>query len=133
MGWEQFTEVFLKRFVPYNLQDQSRDEFDRLEQGSLSVSKYEARFHELSCYAISSIPIEFERIFKLIMGFASYLQEITTSFVLSGGTFQSIIDHARMIESILHFRQGSCAKKFHLQGQFNGHSSKGKDYSGQGL
>ncbi|WMV46730.1 hypothetical protein MTR67_040115 [Solanum verrucosum] len=63
MGWEQFTEVFLKRFVPYNLQDQSRDEFDRLEQGSLSVSKYEARFHELSRYAMSSIPIEFERIF----------------------------------------------------------------------
>ncbi|KAG5586511.1 hypothetical protein H5410_046945 [Solanum commersonii] len=97
------------------------------------VSKYEAHFHELSRYAMSSIPTEFERICKLIMGFASYLQEITVSFVLSSGTFQSIIDHARMIESILHARQGSCAKKFHLQGQFSSHSSKGKDYSGQGL
>ncbi|XP_055830852.1 uncharacterized protein LOC129899876 [Solanum dulcamara] len=61
-----------------------RDEFDRLEQGSLSVSEYETRFHELSHYAISSIPTKFERIHKLVKGFTGYLQEATSSLVLSG-------------------------------------------------
>ena len=73
MGWVQFTEIFLERFVPYTLRDQRRDEFDRLEQGSMAVSEYEARFHELSRYAMSSISSKFEQIRKLVKGFASYL------------------------------------------------------------
>ncbi|KAG5599933.1 hypothetical protein H5410_031303, partial [Solanum commersonii] len=58
----------------------------------------------------------FDRIRKLVKGFASYLQEETTSLVLSGGIVQSIIDHARMIESIWHARQGNCTKRFLRQG-----------------
>lgn len=37
------------------------------------VSEYEAHFHELSRYSMSSIPTEFERIHKLMKGFSGYL------------------------------------------------------------
>lgn len=53
---------------------------------------------------MSSIPTEFEQIHKLLKGFMSYLEEATSSLVLSGGLFQSIIDHAKMIECIRHVR-----------------------------
>ncbi|KAH0715073.1 hypothetical protein KY284_007978 [Solanum tuberosum] len=60
MGWGAATEVFLERFVPYNLRDQRRDKFNTLESGSLSVSEYVGCFHEFSRYFMSSIPTEFD-------------------------------------------------------------------------
>ncbi|WMV50977.1 hypothetical protein MTR67_044362 [Solanum verrucosum] len=129
--FNMFTEAFLERFVTNNLRNQCRDELDRLDKGSLSISEYEAHFHDLTHFAMLSIPTEFERVCKLVKGFACYLQEATSSLVLSGGTFQSIIDHARMIENFRHARQGSSAKTFCRQGQLSGHLSISRDYSGQ--
>ncbi|KAK4706800.1 hypothetical protein R3W88_033650 [Solanum pinnatisectum] len=60
MGWVEFTEVFLKRFVQYSLREQCMDEFNRLEKVSLLVYEYEAHFHELSCYAMLDIPTELD-------------------------------------------------------------------------
>ncbi|KAG5581553.1 hypothetical protein H5410_052180 [Solanum commersonii] len=62
LGWEQFTKC--------------RDEFDRLDQGSLSFSKYATHFYELSHYAISSIPTEFERICQLVKGVFNMLDRV---------------------------------------------------------
>ena len=69
-------------------------------QGSRSVSECEAIFHELSRYAITSIPSEFERIRWFVKGLNGYLQEATALLVLSSGSFQSMVDHARTIEGI---------------------------------
>lgn len=38
------------------------DEFDHLEQGFMTVSKYEAHFYALSKYSYVSISIKFEQI-----------------------------------------------------------------------
>ncbi|KAG5605980.1 hypothetical protein H5410_027472 [Solanum commersonii] len=47
-----------------------------------------------------------------LMGWELFTKD-TSSIMLSSGTFQSIINHSRMIESIRHARQGSGTKKFH--------------------
>lgn len=73
--------------MPYSLYDQCKDEFDRLDQGSLYFSKYVTHFYELSHYVISSIPTKFEQISQLVNGFTNYIQEATISLVLSSGTF----------------------------------------------
>ena len=52
----------------------------------------------------------------LVRGFASYLQEATTSLVLSGGMFHTEIYHVRMIKITLHARQGKYTKTFLHQG-----------------
>lgn len=70
----------------------------------MAVSDYEARFYTLSKYTLSSIPTKFERIRQFSKGLARYIQEATTSLILIGGTFQSIVDHGRMIERIKHQR-----------------------------
>lgn len=86
--------------MPYSLRDNRHDEVDWLQQGSISVSNYEARFHELFRYALSSIPTEFKRIWHFARGLAGYLQEDTTSLVLAGGTFCSVVGHTHMIKCI---------------------------------
>lgn len=42
------------------------------------ASEYKAQFHEMSQSAMVCVPIEFERICRLVKGFARYLQEVTT-------------------------------------------------------
>ena len=113
--------------MPYSLRDQRRDEFDRLVQGSRTVSEYEARFHELSRYAMTSIPSEFERIRRFVKGLNWHLQEATTMLVHSGGSFQSVVDHARTIEGIrqAHDRGGKRVKR---QGQFSEQTQRGRDF-----
>ncbi|XP_049391247.1 uncharacterized protein LOC125855558, partial [Solanum stenotomum] len=54
--WTEFSEAFLARFIPRSIRDQLRDQFARLEQGSMTVSEYEARFHELSRHAAMILP-----------------------------------------------------------------------------
>ena len=51
VSWDEFSEAFLAKFIPRSVRDRLRDQFCRLEQGSMSVAEYETRFHELSRYA----------------------------------------------------------------------------------
>lgn len=61
MTQNQFSNVFLERFVPYNIRDRMQDEFDRLEQGSMTIADYEAHFDSLSIYSYPSISTELRR------------------------------------------------------------------------
>ena len=45
--WDRFRQAFTDRFYPCNYQDAKIEEFFRLEQRSLTVTKYEQRFSEL--------------------------------------------------------------------------------------
>ena len=45
--WDQFRQAFTDRFYPRSYQDAKIEEFFRLEQRSLTVTKYEQRFLEL--------------------------------------------------------------------------------------
>ncbi|KAH0778698.1 hypothetical protein KY290_005125 [Solanum tuberosum] len=53
-----FSEAFLAKFIPRRVRDRLRDQFCRLEQGSMSVAEYETRFHELSHHAEMILPTE---------------------------------------------------------------------------
>ena len=101
MTWTQFFEAFLERFVPFNLRDQMRDEFDHLEQGSMSIAKDEARLHALARFLAASISSKYERIQKFIKGLDGSYQLATTQMVVSGASFQSITEHTKMTESII--------------------------------
>ena len=48
MTWESFSSLFMEKYIPRTLRDRKRDEFLSLEQGRMSVSVYEAKFHALS-------------------------------------------------------------------------------------
>lgn len=45
--------IFIRGQLDLSLRDDLRDQFSRLEHGSMMVVKYKAQFYELSRYAIS--------------------------------------------------------------------------------
>ena len=45
--WDQFRKAFIDRFYPRSYQDAKIEEFFRLKQRSLTVTKYEQRFSKL--------------------------------------------------------------------------------------
>lgn len=68
LTWVEFFEAFLTRFVPKSLRDRLHDQFIRLEQGPMTVTQYETRFHELSKYATTILPLEEEQIHYFVHG-----------------------------------------------------------------
>ncbi|XP_060180954.1 uncharacterized protein LOC132610647 [Lycium barbarum] len=81
LTWTQFYQVFLEKYVPRTLRDNMKDEFSTLEQRGRSVAEYETRFLTLSRYATALLPTEAERL------------------EASGASFQSVVEHARKVES----------------------------------
>lgn len=54
--------------MPYRLRDHMHDEFDYLEQRSMTIAEYEVCFYALSRYSIANISTESERICKFVKG-----------------------------------------------------------------
>ena len=45
MTWASFSSLFMEKYIPRTLRDRRRDEFLSIEQGKMSVTAYEAKFH----------------------------------------------------------------------------------------
>ncbi|XP_070018217.1 uncharacterized protein [Nicotiana sylvestris] len=58
---EQFTQLFLEKFLPITQKDIYRRQFECLQQGSMTVTQYETRFIDLACHALIILPTERER------------------------------------------------------------------------
>ncbi|XP_070032373.1 uncharacterized protein [Nicotiana tomentosiformis] len=66
--WTQFSEMFLREFVPQTLRDAWRVEFEKLRQRTMTVSEYAIMFSELSCHAPTLVPTVRERVCRFIEG-----------------------------------------------------------------
>ena len=73
MTWASFSSLFMEKYIPRTLRDRRRDEFLSLEQGRMSVTSYEAKFHALSRYATHLCFSPQERIRRFVKGLRSYL------------------------------------------------------------
>ncbi|XP_070054719.1 uncharacterized protein [Nicotiana tomentosiformis] len=51
LTWVQFSEIFLRKFVPQSLRDAWRVEFEQLRLGTMSVLGYAVRFNDLARHA----------------------------------------------------------------------------------
>lgn len=58
LTWPQFFSMFLEKYMLRSLRDRLRERFSRLEQGSMTVAEYEARFHELARHETSILNTE---------------------------------------------------------------------------
>lgn len=62
MIWDQFTRLFLDRYILPSRRKELRFQFEQLQQGQMLVTDYEARFSELSCDALMILPIDVEKV-----------------------------------------------------------------------
>ncbi|XP_070047392.1 uncharacterized protein [Nicotiana tomentosiformis] len=74
LTWQQFSFLFLEKFVPESRKEELRRQFEQLRQGEMFVTQYEMRFSELARHAV------WERVF--------------------GVTFDEVVDIARQIEMV---------------------------------
>ncbi|XP_070010810.1 uncharacterized protein [Nicotiana sylvestris] len=51
MTWTQFSDMFLREYVPQNLRNTWRAEFEQLRQGAITVSEYAIYFTSLARHA----------------------------------------------------------------------------------
>ena len=51
MTWEEFRELFMGKFFPASIRHAKAWEFLELEQGTMTVLEYVAKFTELACFA----------------------------------------------------------------------------------
>ncbi|XP_015169165.1 uncharacterized protein [Solanum tuberosum] len=131
--WTEFSEAFLARFISSSIRDQLRDQFARLEQGSMTVLEYEARFHELSRHAAMILPTEEERVRCFVRGLRLQLRIQTQSLVSAGRSFLDVVDHVRTIEQLRREAQGASLQTSegdqHRHIGFSAGPSRGRDSS----
>ncbi|XP_049378066.1 LOW QUALITY PROTEIN: uncharacterized protein LOC125842802 [Solanum stenotomum] len=127
ISWSEFSEAFLARFMPRSVRDRLRDQFSRLEQGPMTVSEYETRFHELSRHATMILPTEEERVRCFVRGLRYRLRVDTEHLVSAGRSFLDVVDHARSMEHIHREAQGGSDKRARYQGSYSGSQTRGRD------
>ena len=72
--WENFQKEFDKKYVPRIIKEGRQDEFDNLEQGLMSVAKYDAEFSRLVKYAQHFKNDERSKVRKFLKGLNEELQ-----------------------------------------------------------
>ncbi|XP_070004696.1 uncharacterized protein [Nicotiana sylvestris] len=68
LTWVQFSEMFLREFIPHSLWDAWHVEFEQLCQGTMSVSEYAVRFNDLDRHAAILVSTVRERVRRFIEG-----------------------------------------------------------------
>ncbi|XP_058189421.1 uncharacterized protein LOC131307009 [Rhododendron vialii] len=68
MTWDRFEEIFLDKYFPTPVKQALALEFMNLEQGTMTVAQYAARFEELSRYGTKIIPTDDDKARKFEWG-----------------------------------------------------------------
>ncbi|XP_049390047.1 uncharacterized protein LOC125854509 [Solanum stenotomum] len=127
VSWSEFSEAFLARFMPRSVRDRLRDQFSRSEQGPMTVSEYETRFHELSRHATMILPTEEEIVRCFVRGLRNRLRVDTEHLVSAGCSFLDVVNHAQSMEHIHREAQGGSDKRARYQGSYSESQTRGRD------
>ena len=124
--WTDFRKVFYERYFPQSVRVQKFREFDRLEQGTLTVSQYASKFEELSRYAPSLLADEGIRARKFENGLRSRIQHQVIAFELP--TYKEVVNKALIIERGLDVAQAEREKALKKRSGTRG--NQGQFYKG---
>ncbi|XP_070040392.1 uncharacterized protein [Nicotiana tomentosiformis] len=68
LTWTQFSDIFLREYVPQSFRDSWRTEFEKLRQRAMTVSKYTVCFSDLARHAPALVATVRERVRRFIEG-----------------------------------------------------------------
>ncbi|XP_070014495.1 uncharacterized protein [Nicotiana sylvestris] len=133
LTWDQFTELFLEKFLPVTQREALRRQFERLQQGSMTVTQYDTRFIGLARHALIILPTERERVRRFIDGLILPIRLQMAKEAGSEITFQEEANVACRVEMVLSQGGGHGSdKRPRHSGRFSGTSSGGRDSYGRG-
>ncbi|XP_058189201.1 uncharacterized protein LOC131306790 [Rhododendron vialii] len=97
LTWAEFEVLFEEQYFPETSRDQLRDEFEKLEQGNMTVSEYALKFQSLSRFAPELVATEERKCRRFERG----LHETVKKFAVAQrkGKFSEVVECARSIET----------------------------------
>lgn len=99
-SWDQFPETFLDKFIPRTVKNHLRVNFQRLEQGSMLVAKYQNRFQQLSRHAKMLSFTQEERVRCFVRGLKLQHRLKTFSLVTTGLSLLGVVDYDSTMENL---------------------------------
>nr|XP_033512993.1 uncharacterized protein LOC117277711 [Nicotiana tomentosiformis] len=99
LTWDRFSEFFLRVFVPQTLWDAWRTKFERLHQGTMSVS-YAIQFCDLSRHAPALVAIVRERVCRFIEGLNQSIRYSMARELELDTPYQQVVEIAQRLEGM---------------------------------
>ena len=96
LTWEEFKKLFLRKHFPEGVRDAKLEEFLSLDQKEKSVMAYEAKFAELSHFALALIEDEAMKTKRFIKGLRPYIR--SKLVLLSLRFYSEAVDRAILVE-----------------------------------
>ncbi|XP_070029733.1 uncharacterized protein [Nicotiana sylvestris] len=117
----QFSNLFLRQYVPQSLRDAWRTEFEHLRLGAMTVSEYAIYYTSLARHAPALVSTICERVHRFIEGLIPSIMSIMDRELDMDISYQQVVSIARRIEGIPAMeREEWEAKRFRESGHYSG-------------
>ncbi|XP_058217426.1 uncharacterized protein LOC131328503 [Rhododendron vialii] len=128
LTWAEFEVLFEEQYFPETSREQMREEFEKLEQGDMTVSEYALKFQSLSRFAPELVATEERKCRRFERG----LHETVKKFVVAQrkGKFSEVVECARSIETPKETPKNP--KVWEPRQPMGGVSSSSRSFGGQG-
>ncbi|XP_070050701.1 uncharacterized protein [Nicotiana tomentosiformis] len=132
MTWDQFSQLFLDRYIPPSQKEELQGQFEQLKQGQMPVTDYDARFSELSRDALMILPTNVERVRRFVVGLHFGIRASMAREVEMRTNYQLVVEIARRIEGyrLRGREQMQQDKSTHFYGVFRGAPARGRVQQG---
>lgn len=129
LTWTQFQSLYLEKYVPSILHDNIKDKLLTHEQGNMTITAYETKFHALSKFATQMLEIEEEWICPFVKCLNTNLNISALQMTSSNNTFNDMVDFVRKVEGVgqKHYAKKS-RKKVLNSGNFSGSYCRGHSF-----
>ena len=94
--WSRFKELFLEKYFPKCLENKMEIKFLELKQGDMSVTEYEAKFTELSRYALHHVQDEKRKARRFEQGLKPWIYQKVAVFELEN--YAAVVQKALIVE-----------------------------------
>ncbi|XP_070045398.1 uncharacterized protein [Nicotiana tomentosiformis] len=97
--WKEFSEAFLRHYLPVEIRRARADKLLNLRQGNISVREYSMQFDSLARYAPHMVAAMSDRVHLFMNGLEPHLiNECTTASLVKGMHISRIQDYAQTLE-----------------------------------
>ncbi|XP_058189399.1 uncharacterized protein LOC131306982 [Rhododendron vialii] len=96
LTWAEFEELFENQYFPETCREQLREQFEKFEQGNMTVSNYAIKFQSLSRFAPELVATEERKCRRFEKGLQSSIKPLVVSQRI--GKFSEIVECARSVE-----------------------------------
>ncbi|XP_070039578.1 uncharacterized protein [Nicotiana tomentosiformis] len=100
LSWAQFSEMFLREFVPHSLRDACHAEFEQLRQGTMSVLEYTIRLSDLARYIPVLVATVKERVCRFIERLRHDIRFSMARELETDVLFQQVVEIAHRLEGM---------------------------------